>query len=145
MSEVRAARIAGRIAIEAAAWYATAGAFLAFYVGRAGAPAASIAAHLHIVTDFVIALACVRIALCAMGLPRPFFRVVSSILLLVPFATLLLYYCLVLVGVRSWGRVVTWDMIASYLPQTSLLLDASGISMPAVVAAIVLVCAALLW
>ena len=144
MSEVRVARIVGRIAIEAAAWYAMAGAFLASYVGL-GAPAASIAAHLHVVTAFVVALACVRIVLCAMRLPQPVFRVLSSILLLVPFATLLLYYCLVLVGVRSWGRVVTWDMVASYLPQASLLLEASGISMPAVVMAIVVVCAVLLW
>jgi glucan phosphoethanolaminetransferase (alkaline phosphatase superfamily) len=144
MSEGRAS-IVGRIAIEAAAWYTIAGIFLAAYVGLAAAPLASVAAHLHIVTDCIIALACVRIVLFATGLPRPVFRLASSILLLVPLAGLILYYALVLVGVRSWGRVVTWDMVASYLPQAPLLVDATGISVWVVAAILALVCAALFW
>jgi glucan phosphoethanolaminetransferase (alkaline phosphatase superfamily) len=144
MSDVRPARIAGRVAIEAAAWYGMAGVFLAFYIGLVAAPSTSIAAHLHLLTDCLLVLACVRIALCAIGVPRPLFRLLSAAIVALPFTALALYYGLVIVGVRSWGRVITWDMVASYLPQAPLLMEASGLSFPLVMAGLALAAAALI-
>ena len=46
---------------------------------------------------------------------------------------LLLCYAGALIGLRSWGRVATWDLVVSYIPQTPMLLEVLGLP-PAAVA-----------
>lgn len=40
-----------------------------------------------------------------------------------------IYYVAVLAGLDSWGQVISWNLMRSYIPQASQLLDAMGYSM----------------
>lgn len=119
-------RLLGRLAVEIAVWYGIVAAFLLIYVGGIGVPSASIAPHLRVVTDAFLALGFARLALIA---ARPSLgpRIFSSLLFLAAVASLVLFYAAALVGLKSWGRVTTWELVTSYAPQLSLLLDAMGI------------------
>lgn len=144
MPERPATSLAARIAAEALLWALVAGTFLAVYVGWARASASSILPHLRLVASVALALACVRVLLAASPLPRSAARFASSALLLGAIGLLLLCYAGALIGLRSWGRVATWDLVASYVPQTRMLLDVLGV-LPWVAAALgMLVLAALL-
>ncbi|HYC37137.1 MAG TPA: sulfatase-like hydrolase/transferase [Usitatibacter sp.] len=120
--------------LELAAWLLAAGAFLAYYVGIAGAPPASVLAHLHLVACAWAAMAFLRLALSALlrGGAASF---ASGLVATLSFASLVLFYGAALVGLRSWGRVTTWDLVAAYAPQAHLLLGAMGFA-PAIAAAI---------
>ena len=131
MSEGGRPRLWGRLVAEAAVWYALVGAFLLVYVGSVGAPAASIVPHLRIVTDAFLAIGFARIALVATHPPSAPLRLLSSFLFVAAVAALLLFYAAALVGLKSWGRVTTWELIASYSAQLPLLLDAMGIALAA--------------
>ncbi|HUQ27136.1 MAG TPA: sulfatase-like hydrolase/transferase [Usitatibacter sp.] len=119
--------LARRAALEAMAWYAAAALFLAAYVGIMGGRPAAVLPHLRLVTEAFLALAAARIALSAV-LPPHGARIASTALALTGFGALLFYYVLISVSLRSWGRVMTWEHIASYAPQVPLLLEAMGVS-----------------
>ena len=125
-------------ALEAVAWFALAGAFLATYV-RSGASASSIVPHLHLVADLAIALAALRVLVALSPLPRALARGLSTGLLFAAWTSLALLYIAAIVGLRSWGRVTTWELIVSYVPQARGLLDAVGVPWWVPVAALVAV------
>lgn len=131
MSEEERPRLLGRLVAEIAVWYGLVGAFLLVYVGSIGAPAASIAPHLRIVTDAFLALGFARMALIATRVSSAPLRLLSSLLFVAAVAALLLFYAAALVGLKSWGRVTTWELVASYSAQLPLLLDAMGIPLAA--------------
>ena len=56
---------------------------------------------------------------------------------------MLAYYLLTLIGLQSWGRVVSWEIIASYAGQAGSFADALGISVPLVLGAALLIFLAL--
>ena len=60
------------------------------------------------------------------------------------FLTMLVYYALVLVGLEYWGRVISWELVASYATQMPVLADTLGISLPLAVGAVALVFSAML-
>ena len=139
--------LARRVAWEVLAWYAASGFFLAAYVGILGGRPAAILPHLRLVTEAVLALAAVRVALSAVLPPRGA-RIASTVLALGCFSALLFYYVLITVSLRSWGRVMTWEHMASYAPQLPLVLDAMEVpvwvaALAAVVTAVLLL--ALAW
>lgn len=59
------------------------------------------------------------------------------------FFTLSTYYAMVIVGLKAWGRVISWDLIRSYFFQLPNLIEVLGLS-PALVALIALIVFALL-
>jgi len=69
MPEVRG-QLARRMAWEALAWYSVAGLFLAAYVGLLGGRPAGVLPHLRLVTEAVLVLAALRVALSAVLPPR---------------------------------------------------------------------------
>lgn len=105
--------IGRRAAFELLAWYSAAALFLAAYVGEPGGSPAAVWPHLRMVTEGVVGLAALRVAASAVLPPRAA-RAVSTLLALAAFATVLLYYGVVAGSLRSWGRVITWDLIASH-------------------------------
>jgi glucan phosphoethanolaminetransferase (alkaline phosphatase superfamily) len=109
------------------AWYCAAGLFLAAYVGLLGGRPAGILPHLRLVTEAVLIVAALRVALSAV-LPARAARVMSTGLVVAAFAVLAIYYVLQVVSLRSWGRVITWDLIVSHGRGTGLMLDAMGMS-----------------
>ena len=148
MSERGRAQLWARLVSEIAVWYLFVGVFLSVYVGNVGAPAASIAPHLRIVTDVFLAIGFVRIALVAARPSSATLRLLSSLLFVAATAALLLFYMAALVGLKSWGRVTTWELLSSYSAQLPLLLDAMGIPLAAALGAVLLalaVIAAFAW
>jgi len=136
-----------RLALDAVAWYAAPVVFLALYVGRELAPAASIAPHLAIVTVPLVAIWVVRLAIAAtLGVRAA--RLAGAALGALALGALLGYYVLVLIGLRAWGRVVSLDLIVAYGAQLPKFTEALGVALaPASVAlGVALVAlAALLW
>src|SRR5689334_600947 len=104
------APLAWRIAVELLAWYSAAGLFIAAYVALTGGRPDGALPHLRLVTEAVLALAAARVALSAL-LPARLARVASTVLAISAFATLVTYYVVEIVALRSWGRVLTWDLL----------------------------------
>jgi len=125
-----------RLALEATAWYTAPALFLAIYVGHELAPAASIAPHLRVVAVPLIALWMARLALAAAFGARAA-RIAGAALGALFLATLLAYYALVLIGLQSWGRVVSLDLIVAYGAQLPKFAEALGIALVPAAAALV--------
>ena len=142
MPEVRG-QLARRMAWEALGWYSVAGLFLAAYVGLLGGRPAGILPHLRLVTEAVLILAALRIALSSVLPPRAA-RGMSTGIAVAAFAVLVAYYVLEAMSLRSWGRVITWDLIISHGRGTWLMFDAMGVSAWWVALAAVVIGAALL-
>jgi glucan phosphoethanolaminetransferase (alkaline phosphatase superfamily) len=112
-------------------WYTLPLLFLAIYVGQHHNPFQAVTQHLHAIT--LIALTALLLRTLIHQLVRRQVALALSVLLYasVLFA-LALYYCLVIVGLKSWGRVVTEELIVSYVLQAPQLLETLNI--PSVVA-----------
>ena len=59
---------------------------------------------------------------------------ISAAITAVFFMTMLVYYGLVIYGLRSWGRVISKDLITTYLAQAPAVADAVGLDLRIVVA-----------
>jgi glucan phosphoethanolaminetransferase (alkaline phosphatase superfamily) len=132
-----------RVAIEALAWCCAAGLFIAAYVGVLGGRPDGILPHLRLVAEAVLALAAIRVGFSAV-LPPRIARVVSTALAMTGFAILVAYYLLEVIALKSWGRVITWDLIVAHGRGTPLMFDAMGLPPWILVVAAVLVAVALL-
>jgi glucan phosphoethanolaminetransferase (alkaline phosphatase superfamily) len=124
------------LANEVVIWYTLPLLFLAIYVGQHHDPLQAITQHLHAIT--LIALTALLLRALIHQLARRQIALALSVLLYasVLFA-LALYYCLVIVGLKSWGRVVTEELIVSYAGQAPQLLETLNI--PVVVAVLALI------
>lgn len=90
----------------------------------------------------LLGLALVRLILSAAGLSAGVVRLAAALTAAFLLTVMLSYYLLVVIGLQSWGRVVSWDLITSYGAQAPMLADALEISLPVVVGVIVLACVA---
>jgi hypothetical protein len=130
------------LALDLAAWYAVPAAFLWIYVHGYMAPAEAVAPHLRIMLVPLVALAVLRLILAAFAPPRAA-RLASAMAAAALLWVMVAYYLLVLIGLQSWGRVVSWDIIASYAGQAGSFADALGISLFVVLGATLLLFLAL--
>jgi glucan phosphoethanolaminetransferase (alkaline phosphatase superfamily) len=140
MSRVQLVR---RLGIEASIWLCFPAAFLFTYLHVFSVSSRAVAPHLHLVGVGLLALLLIRMALFRL-IPRKALSqltaaAITSALLFVIF----FYYALVIVGLQSWGRVISWELIASYSAQAPELLDALGISLPIAVGVLGLIYAGL--
>jgi glucan phosphoethanolaminetransferase (alkaline phosphatase superfamily) len=124
-----------RLATEVLAWYGLVAAFLAYYVLRAGAPIESIAPHLRIVTGVFLAVALARLAWTALAGTTRTAQALGALLFWSVTMALAAFYAVALVGLASWGRVTTWELVASYAPQLPSLMQAIGVPVVAAIAA----------
>lgn len=115
MSDIGAAGLARRLALDVALWFAAPALFLWAYVGHFHLAASAIAPHLRYCAVLLLALVLLR-AILVLVLPRAY-RLLATAALCATLSALLLYYAMVLIGLNSWSRVISWDLIASYLPQ----------------------------
>jgi glucan phosphoethanolaminetransferase (alkaline phosphatase superfamily) len=111
--------------VEVGAVAVAAAAFLFAYVRGFSGPASAIAPHLELVFSLACAVAGMRIAARRL-LSAPISDFVAAALLASWVLVLFSYYALTLVGLASWGRVISWLLIKSYAPQISPLLAALG-------------------
>jgi arylsulfatase A-like enzyme len=107
-------------------------------------PADAVAPHLRIVISLLLALAVFRLTLSLAGLNAVAARAVTALAASALLAVMLSYYLLALIGLQSWGRVVSWDLIAAYGGQAFRLAQTLGISVPVAIGAAVLAYLALL-
>jgi sulfatase-like protein len=119
-------QIARRLGIDAAVWYVAPVLFLLLYVYGFAAPSLAIRPHLLIVSLPFAAFALVRLALVQFLRPHALARVAVAVVGASLFACLLLYYAFVLVGLRSWGGVVAWNVIPTFFQQAPEFADVLG-------------------
>ena len=143
MTEVGPRQFLLPLGLEAAVWLCLPAAFLFVYVNRYLAPAGAVPAHLRLVLLAVLALALARILARVLVRNAAISRLVAATLVWGLLAGMIGYYALVLVGLQSWGRVVTWELVASYSPQAAALADALGIGLATAIALPVMAGAAL--
>ena len=102
--------------LDCAIWFSGPGVFLYVYVSRFGVPAGAIRPHLRYVGAVLIALWCVRVFLEWTTPGIKLRRAITTLLTSAAIALLLLYYSMVIIGLNSWNRVVSWDLVSGYLP-----------------------------
>ena len=119
-----------RLGLEAAVWCSVSGVFLYVYVHHFLVSASAVLPHLVIMGFVFMGWSLVRLALCELALPARAFTLLTAIVSSLLITTILLYYGLVLVGLNTWGRVISWDLITNYAQQLPQLLDALSSSLP---------------
>lgn len=122
------ARVARRLGMDAALWYCAPAVFLLLYVGRYSKPATAIEPHLLLLALPLLLLMLARLVLARPGVNATFGRVAAAVLTATVLAALMIYYCIVLVGLGGWGGVVAWNVIPTFFAQASVMLDALGVS-----------------
>ena len=132
------------LAADLAAWFCIPAAFLAVCVGRHLLPAEAVAPHLRLLLLPLLGLTLLRLVLAATGVGAKTVRAVAALAASLLLATMLAYYVTVVIGLQSWGRVVSWDLISSYAPQIPMLAGALEVSLPLAAAAALLAWLALL-
>ena len=111
-------------------------AFLAWYLRYPHIGWTAAAAHLAIVLVPVVGTGVLRIYIVRLLGPGPLARALSAALLAATLLILLTYYALVVAGLKTWGRVISYELIATYLDQASAFAEALAIPLPLVVAAL---------
>ena len=131
-------QVVARIALDVLLWCCVPAAFLFVYVMRYHAPAESVPAHLRLVFLALLVTALARLVLAVVVPRAAWLRFAATLLVGTLLATMTLYYGVVLLGLHYWGRVATWELIASYAPQASQVADALEISVPLVLGLVAL-------
>jgi hypothetical protein len=140
MSESPTRRSAARaFATEFTVWALLAGSFLHLYAGHPAGGAQAIAPHLRMLCLIWLALACLRLAAWRYLPSGRCARSAAALLLGVALVLLLSYYALVLVGLWSWGRVISWELIINYAGQATALADSLDLSV-GLIAAVAVAC-----
>lgn len=123
-----AATLLGLVLAEAAVWHGIGASFLVAYAGLHSVGQAAVLAHLSLVTIVWGYVVCIRIGVWRLVPSHHGARAVNALTVTLALATLLAYYAAVLVGLHSWGRVVTWRLIETYSRDSVDLLHTLGVS-----------------
>jgi len=120
-------RIARRLGLDVAIWYSIPACFLVAYVIGFSQPASAIGPHLLLVTLPFIALQTARLLLQRLTLRVRLQRLLIALLATALVSLQLTYYLLVIVGLKSWGGVVAWEVIPTFFAQSIVLTDALAV------------------
>jgi glucan phosphoethanolaminetransferase (alkaline phosphatase superfamily) len=119
--------------IEAALWFASVVLFLALYIGYPSVSTLAIVPHLIVMGAILVLLWLCRAFVAMSPTPaRAIIKIISVLMHTLVIFWFFVYYQVVLEGLESWGQVVSWDLIASYVPQVGDLAAALGYSYPVV-------------
>lgn len=121
--------------IELLMWFGAPLVFLGFYVLRFRQPPIVIVEHLYPIALMGGLGFLAKALLYRLNLPRKLVQAVFAVGFVSLLALAVAYYCLVLIGLRSWGKVVSEELISAYGRQAPGLCEAMGLSYPAVAAA----------
>src|SRR5215813_2166171 len=100
------APVVARLAVDLFVWLTPAAVFLALYVGQYALPTAAVLPHVRVVATVWLAVAALRL-LAGTLLGRRTALLVSALVLAITMTVMVGYYALVILGLNSWGRVVT--------------------------------------
>jgi glucan phosphoethanolaminetransferase (alkaline phosphatase superfamily) len=126
------------LAADTALWLCLPLAFLFVYCGRYAAPTDAVLPHLGVVGIPIAAVALTRIAFAAFATPPGGQRLVTAAMVWALLAGMATYYVLVAIGLEYWGRVISWDIIASYARSATELTEALGVSLSLAIGALAL-------
>jgi glucan phosphoethanolaminetransferase (alkaline phosphatase superfamily) len=118
-----------RLLLDIAIFFGCAGIFLVIYVGRFGAPVEAIAAHFRVLATGYLWFATMRIVVECLFRKTFARNFAMSIIVSAFLATTLLYYTLVVIGMESWARVISVDLITGYARQIVPLADALEVNL----------------
>ncbi len=121
---------------DATLWLSLPAAFLFLYCARYGAPSEAIAPHLGAIALLLAAFALARVALAGLVRNASARRVLTAAGAAALLATMAAYYALAAIGLEYWGRVISWDIIASYAASAAELADSLGVALWTVGAAL---------
>ena len=127
----RVAPIARRLLAELLFWYSIPTLFLLFYLHMSPATVQAVVPHYLVFTAPLATVLLTRVLVARLSPGSTGSRFIAAILIAALLESLIIYYTLVLVGLRSWGGVVAWGVIPTAFVQAPQLGDALGI--PAVV------------
>jgi glucan phosphoethanolaminetransferase (alkaline phosphatase superfamily) len=124
-----AAQFALAIAVELVAWYCAPALFLFACVSRGLLPAEAIAPHLRAVLLPLLAFILFRLVVAASETSAAAARITVAAVAAALLSLMISYYALVMIGLLSWGEVISWPLIAAYGPHAPHLAEALGISL----------------
>lgn len=119
--------IAVFLAREVIIWYTLPVLFLAFYVGNYQNSTRIIVDHLYAITLFALTAFLLSIFIQRVFKRETIALILSSVIYGSSIFFLAAYYTLVLIGLKSWGRVISEELIVSYAEQSQQLCEAIGI------------------
>lgn len=119
-----------RLLWDALLWLALPSVFLLAYIGAFSAPSSAALPHLRLVLLFWFCATFARFLLGRLIQHPAAIRLSTTVLLSLAFALIVAYYAAVLVGMQSWHRVISWELITSYATQVPYLADTLEISLP---------------
>ena len=123
------------LAMDSIFWLGMPAVFLFVCIDGHLLPAGAVAPHLRIVISLLLGLAVFRLTLSVAGLNAAAARAASALAASAMLAVMLSYYLLTVIGLQTWGRVVSWELIASYGGQAFRLAETLGISVPVAIGA----------
>lgn len=119
---------------EAAVWFTGVAAFLTAYLQYPTTSSRAIIPHFVIMATVLAFLWLLRASIALVPSRMQSFAIFACVFVhVVTISWFVTYYVAVLVGLDSWGQVISWNLIRSYLPQANHLLDAMGHSVPTLV------------
>lgn len=130
-------RLLRSLVLDLLTWCALPATFLYIYVDSFGASPASVFPHAILLLSSAAGLFLLRLAFWRY---RPYCqaRIAVTLIQAVPAILLPAYYALVLIGLSSWGRVISWPLIHTYALQGPELVETLGFSSTTVVLSIAL-------
>jgi len=128
-----------RLGMDVLLWYFVPSLFMLVYVGYYSKPPSAVAPHFLVVGLLLLLLLLVRLLISRWIASAKLRLLLAGVVTSSAMALLLIYYGLVLIGLHSWGGVVTWSVIPIFFAQLPVAADALGI--PAILAPVTLVIA----
>ena len=129
--------------IELLLWLAAPAVFLGMYVVRFHNPPVVILEHLYPIGLIVAFGMLVRQVLQRVIPSRPLALAINTVFYVSLQFALIAYYALVLSGLKSWGKVISEELLIAYAQQARGLCESMGLSFPGVLGAALLVWAML--
>lgn len=127
---MKSRELLSRLGLDVILWYCAPSVFLLVYVNRFLVSADAVLPHYFLVTLTLLTLALTRVMLSRLIPAEATARLVSSMVAALLVGTMILYYGLVLIGLHSWGRVISWQLIVTYAAQAPKLAEAIEVSLP---------------
>lgn len=128
MLDTEIATISRRATLDVIMWCSIPSAFLVCYVHFHAALYKAILPHLYLVLVSLLGLTVVRIVLHRLIRAQRIQYLIASGIAAVVLMAISLYYGLVLIGLYTWTRVVSLDLITSYVTQLPELMETLGLS-----------------
>lgn len=118
-------------------WYSAPILFAGFYIWNYANPISSGGMHLYAISLIVSATLLLRALIDQIIHDRKIAALISSGLYASVLSSIFIYYALVIIGLESWGRVITEELIVSYASQAPAFSTALGLSYKLIIATLI--------